>query len=545
MKRRVIIVGSGMAGLTAAITAAEHGLDAVVLEKGAKVGGACAYSGGQVWLGANHVAAREGIADTLEQTLAYVTGIAQRDPHSIDAVHAERWMRLAAESARWLEEVGAISWQVIPGYADYYYPKAEGSAGAGRYLTTRPFDGRSLGAHFDRLHISPYFPVGITYGEMFGFGGMSSKTKWDFQLIRQRARDRVLTFGTGIAGSLFRAVVARGVPVFTRHAVTELVRSNGRITGVRCTSPAGERVFDGDVLLATGAHDWSAEYFQTYTTIPADLGGSLTPPTVEGDAMGLVRDAGAAISTIPPWAAPVLPGYRLPQPEWPGDEGYRACWESALPHCFIVNRAGMRFCEDDFHSPIIAAALQRDANGDLPNLPAFLIWDENHHAKYGLGRVMPGGDYPPGLVESAPTLRELAARLGIDGAALEATAARFSRFAREGSDPDFNRGGKPSTQRFRGDANHRPNPNLGTVETPPFFGLKLRQVNTGIASAGVRAGLDGEALDGEGRAIPGLYVAGEAAARVAAGVGYNSGYSLSRAMAFGYAAARRIAGLNR
>jgi 3-oxosteroid 1-dehydrogenase len=43
--------------------------------------------------------------------------------------------------------------------------------------------------------------------------------------------------------------------------------------------------------------------------------------------------------------------------------------------------------------------------------------------------------------------------------------------------------------------------------------------------------------------IEGLYVVGESSARAAAGVGYNSGYSLSRAMAFGWLAARHVGGL--
>jgi 3-oxosteroid 1-dehydrogenase len=544
-KRNVVIVGSGMGGLTAAITAAELGLDVVVLEKGGRVGGSCAYSGGQVWLGGNHVAARDGIADSLESTLTYVKGIAARDPASLDPVQCERWLRGAVDAARWLEERGVIRWEIIPGYSDYYWPDAPGSAEQGRYLTGAPFDGASLGADFDRLLIGPYFPIGITYGEMFGFGGMSSKTKWDWPLIERRRQDRVLTFGTGIAAALFKGALDRGVRVLTEHNVVELLAAGGSVTGVRCETPSGERRFDGPVILATGAHDWSAEYFERYTTIPAELGGSLTPPTVAGDAMGLAAPLGAAVSTIPPWAAPVLPGYRLGEAAWPGDHGYRACWEHALPHCFIVNRAGERFCEDDFHSPIIGAALHRDAAGALVNLPAFLVWDESHHAKYGLGRVMPGGDYPNGLVESAASLAELGHKLGIDGAALGRTASRFNTHARAGADPDFGRGSKPATQRFRGDGNNHPNPNLGPVETPPFFGMRLSLVNTGIASAGVRTDPDGRALDGAGRPIGGLSVVGEAAARTAAGVGYNSGYSLSRAMAFGHIAARRLAGANR
>jgi len=92
-------------------------------------------------------------------------------------------------------------------------------------------------------------------------------------------------------------------------------------------------------------------------------------------------------------------------------------------------------------------------------------------------------------------------------------------------------------RRFRGDWNHRPNPCLGPVVEPPFFGMRMRLLNTGIAAAGVRAGSFGRVLTEDGDVIDNLYAVGECSDRAAAGVGYNSGYSLSRAMTYGYLAA--------
>ena len=172
-----------------------------------------------------------------------------------------------------------------------------------------------------------------------------------------------------------------------------------------------------------------------------------------------------------------------------------------------------------------------------------MIWDENHHLKYGLGRSMPGGEYMPGLVTSAPTLDELATGLGIDAAGLVATTARFNAMAREGTDLDFGRGSNLSVRRFRGDWNQQPNPNMAPLEKAPFHGMRIRLLNTGIAAGGVRADGDGRVQRIDGSVIDGVYAVGESSARAAAGVGYNSGYSLSRAMAFGWLAARHVAGL--
>lgn len=537
MSQRVIVVGAGIGGMSAAITAADRGLDVVLLEKGDLVGGAAAYSGGQVWVGGNHVAARQGSPDTVEDTLAYVVAAAAKDTASIDHGLARQWLAGAVDAAAHFEELGVITWEVVPDYPDYYHPDLPGSRPWGRYLTGAPLDGTSLGEERDRLRVSPHFPVGITYAELFGWGGLSSKTSFDWDLVAERREKDVLTFGTGIAAAFFRGALQHGVDVRTSHAVTRLILDDGAVVGVAAETPDGPVELLGQVILATGAHDWSADLTARFTGIPPGDGGSVAPATLTGDAIDLVGAVGGSPDALPAWAAPVLPGYRLSGEAFPGDTGYRACYEHCLPHTFLVNARGERFCDDSFHSRIVAAALAEDG----ANLPFFMIWDDQHHQRYGLGPSMPGEPYPEGLVTSAPSLEALADALGLPGDALVATADRFNEGAARGEDPDFGRGTNLSVRKFRGDGRNLPNPNVGTVERAPFHGMRMRLLNTGIAASGVQAGGHGRVLDRDGHPVEGLYAVGECSARAAAGVGYNSGYSLSRAMAYGFLAANHIA----
>src|SRR3954464_1138822 len=71
----VVVVGSGAAGMTAALAAQRRGLRAVVLEKAAHFGGSTARSGGGVWIPNNDVLRREGVEDTPEAARTYLHAI--------------------------------------------------------------------------------------------------------------------------------------------------------------------------------------------------------------------------------------------------------------------------------------------------------------------------------------------------------------------------------------------------------------------------------------------------------------------------------------
>jgi len=68
----VLVVGSGAAGMSAAITAHHLGLDVLVVEKSPLFGGTTARSGGWLWVPGNPLASREGADDPLDRARAYI-----------------------------------------------------------------------------------------------------------------------------------------------------------------------------------------------------------------------------------------------------------------------------------------------------------------------------------------------------------------------------------------------------------------------------------------------------------------------------------------
>jgi len=314
--------------------------------------------------------------------------------------------------------------------------------------------------------------------------------------------------------------------------VVELLRgTDGAVTGLRADGPDGIEEHHGPVVLATSSFDWDPDLVEELLGLGADDFGSIAPTTVRGDGISLARAVGADVVRIPATSVPMPPGWRTAD-----GLGFANGPEYALPHAMIVDASGRRFCDDSYWVDIVRKGLDPDDR----HLPFFLVWDEQHHRAYGLGTAGPGQPYPEGLVTTAPTLEALGAALGVDGPQLAATAARFSAHARTGQDPDFGRGSVPFITRFAGDPTHTPSPVLGDIVEPPFFGLRLLYVGTGIGMSGVRIDADAHVLDHDGAVIPGLHAVGSCAGYSTMGSAYNSGFALSRGLTHAYLVAREL-----
>jgi 3-oxosteroid 1-dehydrogenase len=271
----------------------------------------------------------------------------------------------------------------------------------------------------------------------------------------------------------------------------------------------------------------------------------MCPPSVEGDGLVMGSELGAAVAAVPPHNLGLFYGYQVPGEEHEGKPLVRGSWEGGFPHALWVNRAGKRIGDESFYRDYLPRT--RAWDGLLqghPNFPPYLIFDSQFREKYPLGTYLPVQPLPESLVARADSLRGLAEKLGIDGAGLEATVARFNVHAAEGVDPDFGRGTYPWAAMMTGDRD-RKNPNLGPVEKPPFYGLRLRVASVGINAAGLRTDEHARVMHVRGRPIGGLYAAGNAAAPLDTGAGYQSGISNLRGMVGGALAARHAAASRR
>jgi succinate dehydrogenase/fumarate reductase flavoprotein subunit len=154
-----------------------------------------------------------------------------------------------------------------------------------------------------------------------------------------------------------------------------------------------------------------------------------------------------------------------------------------------------------------------------------------------MGTLLPGMPAPD-WVDQAPSIRELAERIGVDPDNLEETVARFNRHAAEHQDPDFHRG----TLWFEGFMTGGPNPTacLRPIDRPPFYALPIYHGVLGT-NGGALVDEDARVRRLRGGVIPGLYAAGNAAACVFGPAYPGGGATLGPAMTFGYLAGRHAA----
>jgi 3-oxosteroid 1-dehydrogenase len=531
-----VAVGSGGGAIMAAIIAHDLGKKTVVLEKAPKAGGVTAYSGGNLFLPNNHVMQREGIADSYEAGRAYMDFLAGdfNDPELLDVM-----LEAGYKAVPYLEEKCGMKWIVIRDFPDYYFPKAPGSAPEGRYMEVALFKGSDLGEWQDKTYPStPNMLNGATFSDTNEWGGLCGIQGWDFEKIARGTEEDLRGMGPGVMSYMIKAaMVDRGIPAYLETPVKELITEDGAVIGVRAEREGKDFFVKGTsgILLAVGGYDLNEEMTRYFEGLPEWK--SMCPPYVTGDNLILGGDAGAAVAAVPAQNLGCFYGYNIPGEEHFGSPVWRTAYEGSCPHALWVNREGKRFTDETFYKDFQPAVKRYDGRSNTqPNYPPYLIFDQNFCDNYPLGTYMPGDPIPEAVATRADTLRALAEKLDIDADNFEATIERFNQLVEKGDDTDFHRGEYPWAVKFTGDKTY-PNPNLGKIDKPPFFGMKLIPTNCGINAAGLKINKNAQVMSGRGEPIKGLYAAGNSAAHIDTGSGYQSGVANLRGVAWGWIAA--------
>lgn len=529
----VVVLGSGIGGLSAALAAREANLHVALVEKSSLMGGCTVNSYGLVWAGGNHLQVAAGLRDNRKDIMDYMRflGGGEHDEARL-TTFVDESPAILRKFAGW-----GIPFRLVRGVTDHYYGMAPGALAEGRTLETELISGHELGPWRDRIYVPTDAPCYITAEEQVSWGGMNRFSHWDQDVVRERKARDMRGKGLGLVSHFVKALVARGTTIRLDTSVSRLEYDGSRVTGVVLDDGTVLSARRG-VVLATGGYDWNIELAKELEGLPDFV--PMGPESLTGDGLSLASDLGAAMKRIQNSLFLML-GYTLPSPE-PGKPptSYRASIvELFCPHTMVVNQRGARFADESFFQGIVPKLREFDAlRHEYVNLPCYLIFDSQYLEKFSFAN-QPVGTPVPATVPRSDSIAELARTLGVDASGLTATIARFNDFARNGQDQDFHRGElkwKLASTAGRSGAN----PALGTIEKPPFHGVKL--LPSIANSTGLVANTAGQVMRRNGRPIDGLYANGVVAVRDEGGAGYQAGLTLSAAMTFGYLATRHMIG---
>lgn len=549
----LIVVGSGAAGLSCAITAKKRGLDVVVLEKEPVFGGTTALSGGVLWIPLGPHGRQQNPADTREAVRRYMM---EETGQFYDDAAVGAFLDNGPKMVEFFERETAM--QFVPTLYPDYHPDVAGGVDIGRSILAKPFDIRGLGADMARL--KPPLKTITFIGMMFNSSNadlkhffQATKSLTSFIYVAKRLATHLkelalyrrginVTSGNALAARLAKSALDLGIPILTSTPAKSLLMDGEHVRGVRSHNTTF--FARNGVVLACGGFPHDVKRIgQAYPHVARGHQHlSPTPTGNTGDGVALAEQAGGVADIRFKDSAAWMPVSKVDYGH--GEVGvFPHLLDRYKPGVIGVLKNGRRFTNESNSYHDVGAAMI-EACKDMDETAMWLVCDKTTLAKYGLGFVKPapmpiGKFLRNGYLVQGKTLSELAENCGIDPAGLEQTVKDYNVGAVKGEDPAFGRG-RTSFNRYLADPAHQPNPCVAPVQEGPFYAVKVIMGDLGTFD-GVRTSVTGEVLRRDGSPIAGLFAVGNDRASIMGGNYPGAGITHGPNMTFGFVTAHHIA----
>lgn len=532
MTADIVVVGSGAAALSAAVTARSKGSSVIVVEKGGRIGGTTSRSGGGYWIPGNSLQRAAGHRDNRNDCLRYMARYSYPNLYNPEDIKLglsdhqfgllESFYNNASEMVDHLTDLDALRPVLGVGwtgeaYGDYFDHLPENKGIRGRMLFVKDKDGnRSMGAEL-----------------------IKTLERW--------CRMNEIQFVTGC------------------EVIALMKDPDGAVIGAVGRSESGNTKFLArqGIIFGTGGYAHNPDLMQNFQ--PGPVYGSCSVSTTTGDFIRIAGDIGAKIgNTHGAFRSDSILEAHLANPN-----GINNTFFISGDSVIVVNKYGKRYMNEkrNYNDRGRAHFDWDPQKAEWRNMLTFMVFDERT-ATYWQGMLpLPRKDEPqPRHLISADTLDGLekgiaehlaavADRTG--GFSLDAsflpnlkdTIEKFNGYAKEGKDPEFGRGdhgydrewatNPPLVPGVEWPEKGTKNPTMHPISGKgPYYAIILA---SGTLDTNGGPVIDGNArvLDWNGQPIDGLYGAGNCIASPSAGAYWGGGGTIGPAMTFGY-----IAGLN-
>ena len=545
--------------MLAAVRTATAGASVVILEKLDKFGGTSARSGGGIWVPNNRFMHDAGVDDSDDDAYSYMRSVIPNEQVSDATIR--NYIRTVPKMLDFMMMETDAKYVPVPGYADYY-PGAPGWKPGCRTMDCVPLDGRKLGDNLYRIQPLPgqSKALGMVHMSIIEGAQILAQAHGWMRIIfsvflryfldiggRLKSRqDRRLTMGNALVGGLYTAVLKHNISVRLNTRVRKLKTDGNRVTGVVADTGNGQSAeIDAGkaVIVAAGGFEHNDDMRKEYLPEPSDTHWSAGSPGNTGDLIQAGEEIGAALGLMQEaWWGPTV---------CRGKNPVILFSEKSKPGLIIVDRNGKRFMNESVTYNSYGESLYGAKERGVDCIPAYVIFDGRYRRKYlfaGLVQSSMSPDWlnrrafgPGGMLVKATSLAELAQKLGIDADGLEATVKRFAGFAKSGIDEDFGRG-SDEHDRMYGDEGVSPNPCLGPIDKPPYYGAPLYPGDIGT-KGGLVVDDDARVLDEQGNPIEALYAAGNCTASIMGDKYPGAGCTLGPGLTMAYRGASHVMGL--
>jgi fumarate reductase flavoprotein subunit len=431
MSADVVVVGSGTTGLSAAIQAKQLGLTVMVIEKNAMVGGSSSQTEGYGGLNSNF-AAKQGVSYNVRDVF-----FAAEEYHhwANDQALLLKLYETSGDSANWLE---------------------------------------SLGVKFSRLA-----KLGTNkFNTWHAYAGSGK------QFIKTLADN----------------CKKMGIDILLETRGTELIMKDGKVAGIKARQNSGGSLTINApvVVLATGGYSDSPEMLKNVAKVDPETIVSKGVPGRDGDGIRMALAVGASDKRLKGTLMNFGPSVKGVGHTDPVNR------LAQLPILF-VNQQGNRYIDEsvrmrDWGTSGNAQRQQGMVYSIMTKKTLDRLMREGvKGGSAGITKALTMPDFYDRFTKTmekrkdsffvADSLSELAEKLNIDKAQLQATVDRYNGFCQTGIDLDYG------------------NKFLFPVDDGPYYGIKF---GIGIYSTtdGLEVTTDAQVLDKAGKVIPGLYAGG-------------------------------------
>ncbi|MFL6087783.1 MAG: FAD-binding protein [Mycobacterium sp.] len=546
----LLIVGSGGGGMVAALATLDAGLEPLVVEKQALVGGSTGLSGGMVWLPNNPLMRRDGIPDSHEDGLAYLADVVGDIGAASSPARREVFLTSGSDMITFLLRKG-VRLVRCPGWSDYY-PNHKGGNTAGRGVEGIPFDAAELGSWSDKVQPS--------MAKNFGFVVLTNELRsvqyfnraprafavamhvFARTMAARIRRREMLTNGASLIAQMLKSLIGLAdgrPPLWTNTTMEDLIVEDGRVVGARVKRDGATLSIEArrGVLLAAGGFGHNADMRRRYSGDQPNEGKwSIANAGDTGEVLQAAMRLGAKTDLLDEawWLPSVFIADGGPAAKSLGSGRQR-------PGAIYIDSTGRRFCNESNSYVEVGKAMYANKA-----VPCWMIFDEGYVSRYVSGanplkkRRMPEALIERGAVVRGDTIGDLARQIDVPPGELAHTIQRFNDFAAKGLDPDFGRG-QSAYNDCLGDPGYRPNAAIGPLDRAPYYATRVLPADVGTCG-GVITNEHAQVLDEQDQVIDGLYATGNTTATVMGRTYPGAGASIASTMVFGYVAARHAAG---